>query len=268
MADFLHALEDNDGIITREMLARWPTQCVMYGKSSQELLKDIKAPHWRTQKIGTRRKLRVLVYIGDPDAGKSWGIHHFVAKHFPEEPMYIANWSKPWCAMESYAGQRFVLFDDFAGQLDINLMKNLLDYHPTDVRVLYRGNAPFVPEWIFITSNKEPEQWWPFADAKDVTAIKRRFTQVFRFTGDKEKGYKKETVVNAVPWWRKETREYPWGQQEEQSLLDGTERVDPVPMVLGGVRPQPAAVGPQRPAHPNAAVLQGREDPEFVNVVD
>lgn len=202
------------------MVEQFTTQAITYGARIEKVCKQLATAAWVPQAPGSRRKVRVVLYTGAPDSGKSRGVQEFLTQHLPGKRLFTASWSKPGEALVSYDGEDVVLFDDFAGQLDIHLMKTLLDVHPCSVRVMYAGNMPWIPTWIFITTNRSIADWWINSYSVDVAAIERRITQSFDFVRTAEGNFQRTLVANNVPWWRKEQRPYAWKQVEEQTLLD------------------------------------------------
>lgn len=78
--------------------------------------------------------------------------------------------SKFWCG---YQAETNVVIDEFRGGIDISHILRWLDRYP--VRVEIKGSSkPLTAEKIWITSNLNPSDWYPDADAETVAALRRR----------------------------------------------------------------------------------------------
>lgn len=81
----------------------------------------------------------------------------------------------PW--FDGYEGQPDVLFDDYGGEYGIHYLKRLLDRYNMKVQVK-GGFSWWTPKRIFLTSNTEPQHWYPEAARIDNDAILRRITRI------------------------------------------------------------------------------------------
>lgn len=78
--------------------------------------------------------------------------------------------SKFWCG---YQGERHVIIDEFRGGIDIAHLLRWLDRYP--VRVEIKGSSrPLAAEKFWITSNLDPQYWFPDCDLATFEALKRR----------------------------------------------------------------------------------------------
>jgi len=106
------------------------------------------------------------VYWGRTGTGKS-------RRAWEEAGMdaYIKNPNtKYWCG---YSGQKNVIIDEFSGMVNITNMLLWLDRYPLIVEV--KGSAvPSEFENIWITSNIDPENWYPEARPEQIQALLRR----------------------------------------------------------------------------------------------
>ncbi|AJD07507.1 replication-associated protein [Odonata-associated circular virus-4] len=72
------------------------------------------------------------------------------------DSLYIKERGKWW---DGYAGQAICLLDEFYGWLPFGCLLRLLDRYPN--RVEYKGGSTqFTSDEIWITSNKEPKDWY------------------------------------------------------------------------------------------------------------
>ena len=114
--------------------------------------------------LGPKRdwKTTVTVLVGPPGCGKS----RYAAEKCTD-PYYKPN-GEWW---DGYTGQDQVIFDDYYGWIKYDEMLRCCDRYPHRVPVK-GGFKPFVSKEIYITSNKEVEEWYKF----DVAALFRRIT--------------------------------------------------------------------------------------------
>jgi len=110
----------------------------------------------------------VHVFIGPTGTGKSrraWDEAGLDA--YPKAPL-----SKWW---DGYRGQEHVVIDEFSGVVAITQILRWFDRYPVLVEI--KGSAiPLVATTIWITSNLEPEEWYPQIPQCQMDALKRRLT--------------------------------------------------------------------------------------------
>ena len=76
-----------------------------------------------------------------------------------------------------YNGQENIIWDEFSGaSCDIRFLLKLLDRYPLEVRGLY-SSYNFVGKRIWITSNINPDDWYPNAHSEHRAALKRRLQE-------------------------------------------------------------------------------------------
>lgn len=123
----------------------------------------------------------VRVYWGVTGSGKShraWREAGYDA--YPKDPR-----SKFWCG---YQGQSNVVIDEFRGGIDIAHMLRWLDCYPCHLEI--KGcSRPHEASNFWITSNVNPDDWYPEMDHLTRDALFRRFFVIEEF---------KEAYVPAV----------------------------------------------------------------------
>jgi len=131
---------------------------------------------WKNLNAPNEREApQVYVFWGDAGAGKTrrvWDNH-------PAEDIWVYG-GGGW--FDGYIGQEVALFDDFHGsELNLNLLLRVLDRYPLSVPI--KGSfTRWCPRTIYITSNLDPNTWYPNVDSARLAALRRRFTTVSRFT--------------------------------------------------------------------------------------
>ncbi len=132
----------------------------------------LKEYHVLTQKV---RKWvpEVYVFIGKTGTGKT-------RKVYEDSPDIYVHPGGKW--FDGYDGERDVLFDDFGPTygISVTLLLRLLDRYPMTVEIK-GGHINFAPRKIYMTSNLEIEEWWPFIDNCHIEAVNRRITEIERF---------------------------------------------------------------------------------------
>ncbi len=116
---------------------------------------------------GLRHDLRVSLFLGIPDSGKTW------AAHAEDPDLYAVPLGKAlW--FDNYTGQKTILIDDFCGEMPLVDLLRLLDIYP----VLLPVKGSFV--WlratrVIITSNTPLEEWYDYVGRRDsLAALVRR----------------------------------------------------------------------------------------------
>lgn len=78
---------------------------------------------------------------------------------------------------DGYDADEHILFDEFEGQIPFTEFKQLIDKGPIQLEVKH-GNKWRLCRHIWITSNKPPEEWYPWLTASERTQLMRRLTDV------------------------------------------------------------------------------------------
>jgi len=101
-------------------------------------------------------KPSVVLLIGESGSGKSW----YARKHYPAAYRWALGNGGNSLWMDNYEGQDVCVIDDYNGQIPFRTLLNLIDFHPYSMQ--YKGGTcqVHVKTWV-ITSNLEPEDWYP-----------------------------------------------------------------------------------------------------------
>lgn len=115
-------------------------------------------------------KSEVIVYWGETGSGKTRR-----AMESDNAPTWIYS-SDGW--FDGYVGDEIVLFDDFGGhEFKITYLLKLLDRYPMRVRIK-GGFVQWCPKTIYITSNVDPNLWYPNARQQHRDALARRIEKI------------------------------------------------------------------------------------------
>lgn len=135
------------------------------------------------------RAPEVRIYWGDTGTGKSRRAffearHHrgtagHCSPYFASLPAERARGASGW--WDDYEPGEPVVINEYQGQWDLSTFKQLLDRYP--MRVAVKGSfVPFNSDLIILTSNKNPEDWYPEASQADRDALRRRYSVVEHFS--------------------------------------------------------------------------------------
>jgi hypothetical protein len=91
---------------------------------------------------------------------------------------------------EGFQNQKFVIIEEFAGQIPIHQLKQMLDKY--DYRVEVKSSSSrFAPEVVVITSQRPYREWYTAPSRtinnsivrfeQDLAALKRRFTHIYTY---------------------------------------------------------------------------------------
>jgi len=101
-----------------------------------------------------RDGMKVITIIGETGIGKSFAAHECYPK------MYMPFYGNSGLWWDGYTGQDVVLIEEFRGQVPLQKMLQILDPYP--LRVEVKGGAiPARYKLVIITSNTEPQDWYP-----------------------------------------------------------------------------------------------------------
>lgn len=117
----------------------------------------------------------VIVLWGKTGTGKTrsvWDYHSL-------NDIYVHTGTE-W--FNGYSGQPIVLFDDFNGsEFKLAYFLRLLDRYPMQVQIK-GGYVNWVPKTIYITSNKNPTEWYSNCHEEQRQALFRRLKEIKEFT--------------------------------------------------------------------------------------
>jgi len=147
-----------------------PREYVKFHKGLHALRAALDQPAHR------RLDKRVYVLVGPSRTGKtSWAYENVSEGHLYKVPLQAdkALW------FDGYEGEEAVLLDDFRGEIGFQQLLRLLDHWPE--RVPVKGSfVTFQPALVIITSNIEPECWYPSLGPDAQDPLLKRLTRVWR----------------------------------------------------------------------------------------
>lgn len=133
------------------------------------------------ERVAEYRPLTVNVYWGETGLGKSRRARHeaeLVGGGLYSVDVPDKAGASKW--FDFYGGQRSILIDDYNGEFAINWFKRFLDGYPMILPIKGAFTLREVTH-VFITSNHNPDDWYPDVSQVDRDALRRRYTYVCRF---------------------------------------------------------------------------------------
>lgn len=115
-------------------------------------------------------KSEVTVFYGPTGVGKT----KICNERFPDAYWIYPQQNGKW--LDGYDSHEIVIIDEFYGWFPHNYMLRLLDRYPMKVETK-GGYVEFIAKKIFITSNKEPFEWYPKM-AESFPQLSRRIDNV------------------------------------------------------------------------------------------
>lgn len=113
--------------------------------------------------------LQVHLFTGRPGTGKT-------REAYSIDPFLFALPVGKDLWFDNYMGQSTVLIDDFAGNVGLTQLLQILDRYPVQVPVK-GGFVWWCPNVIIITTNVPLEQWYDYSSRQDsLAALQRRIT--------------------------------------------------------------------------------------------
>lgn len=120
--------------------------------------------------------LDVILYFGEPGAGKTWNAFANFPGIFRKSP------DSTW--FDGYTGQTSALLDDFAGaasKMSLVFLLQILDKYPLLLQTK-GSHVSWNVDTIVITSNIHPRMWYKWEDRENqYKSLARRFTKVVYF---------------------------------------------------------------------------------------
>jgi hypothetical protein len=122
---------------------------------------------------GWRREINVFCYWGDTGTGKT-------RRAFDEagERFYIKNPNTKW--WDGYKGEENVIIDEFDGLIGITYLLRWFDIYPCTAEIK-ASQVALKALNFWITSNKDPREWYPNATIQQNAALLRRMKTIIHF---------------------------------------------------------------------------------------
>lgn len=137
----------------------------------------------------------VIVYYGPTGTGKTWK-----AYHHRQDVFKVPTYDMKTLWFDGYDGESCILLDEFHGQLDFNLLKQLLDRYVSQWPV--KGSFIY-SQWntVLLTSNKHPMEWYSQQSIDEWKQLERRITTLteMKDVWDEDAGRSGQVILAAHP---------------------------------------------------------------------
>lgn len=161
------------GMSIADVVKRCPVQYVKYYKGLERLM-NFYIPDRTEPPI-------VNVYFGDTGCGKTRrAVQEFAGHDYYKWDPQCGQW------FDGYIGQKYVIFDEFRGQLPFGMMLSLLDRYTCKVQ--YKGGMiKFVATHIIITSPLHFSEWYHLSDTDGkYFQLDRRITSCINLSPEED----------------------------------------------------------------------------------
>lgn len=138
----------------------------------------------KIEDVCSRKSIRVEMtkgrwYFGPTGSGKS----HTVFENFSPETHFVWKNDKGW--WDGYTQQPTVIINDFRGEIEFNLLLQIVDKWPFSVPRRGREPIPFTSGLVLVTSSLPPHKIYRELGGDDIRQLWRRF-EIIRIGKDRE----------------------------------------------------------------------------------
>lgn len=153
---------------------------------------------WKVQDLF--RNVEVTYIYGNPGFGKTTLVYD-LAGCKPSDIYVVTRYSDKFMFSE-YRGQKYILFDEFYGQIKpITYLNKLLEPAPIDLRIM-NGTYPAMFEKVFIVSNYSLKEIYKTEQEEvkiSYDAFCRRINKIYYFYSPFKYRIEKDTVFEEIP---------------------------------------------------------------------
>lgn len=161
-ADVLNAAKS--GMTEIELWEKYPGHMSHYHKSVKSYM--------MAKTLGERQQPKIVVLWGPPGTGKSHKATQIAKTVGTAYRWQSSPGGSVWFDGYDPITHKVVILDDFKGGMPYTMLLRLLDRYPMHVEG--KGFCvPFNPEWIIITSNHPPNEWYFKGAEKDFNGVEK-----------------------------------------------------------------------------------------------
>lgn len=161
-----------NGMKMIDIVEKYPAQSLRY---MNNITKMISIFNDNKAKNTPFRKVTVHVLFGETGCGKTSSVFKDCS---PEIPYQLLKSSGSTIWWEHYQNDKIILIDDFYSWISWNEILRILDGYPLALNVKHSSAHAFY-DTVYITSNSEPNDWYP--NIVDKSALFRRINYIYHF---------------------------------------------------------------------------------------
>lgn len=154
-----------DGYSDMELLMEFPSQSQRYFHNIEKIRQTVLAEYYSKN---LRHNLKAIFISGNPGVGKTRYIYD---RHNIEDIYRVSDYKNPF---DNYKGQKILVLDEYANQLNIQLLLNVLDIYPFLLPARYTDKWACY-EKVYVISNYDFDELFRYCDISIYQALKRRF---------------------------------------------------------------------------------------------
>lgn len=169
------AAASESGMKVAEIARKYPIEFIKFAKG-------IQLHHGYVQRKYEEAERRFIILWGESGSGKSWGARRIIG----DDSYYIPESNnQSHLSFETYDGEQWILMEEFNGLgLYYDELKKITDRFPVVMRG--RGSSKEgLHIGVVVTSNVDPQFWFPKASEEDQVAMCRRAEHVYQCNRDK-----------------------------------------------------------------------------------
>lgn len=146
------------------------------------------------------RNIEVIYIYGQPGFGKTSFVYDLIGRNASD--IYVVTRYSDKFMFSEYRGQKYILFDEFSGQIKpITYLNKLLEPAPIDLRIM-NGTFPAMFERVYIVSNYSLKEIYKNEQEEIKTsydAFCRRINKIYYFYAPDKYRIEKDTIFEDIP---------------------------------------------------------------------
>ncbi len=207
------AIVEGAGLV--ELLTIAPTAILKWPNGVKLLIETV-----AIASVPEYRKVKTTVYWGKTGAGKtysaSWQQTHPSCHQAPSVQWSVRGIPKRW---PSYRGQKRLIIDDFKdSHMALGVLMSLLDEVRQELPIMTSHKLSAWTE-VYITSQFDPQTWYPGVEQERRDALARRINKVVHFT----KPWREQTPVIESDS-DSDSEQGEWGEETDEVMHGPVER--------------------------------------------
>lgn len=131
------------------------------------------------------RPIKIKCFFGESGTGKTTDALSYLSEKCGGLGFVFDLDTNSGDGYAQYSGERGLIINEFTGGLKLGALLKWLDDKTMNMRVLFGTVSTRNLEYIVITSNKAPYQWYGNANREQTIALFRRFDEFVHYSWDK-----------------------------------------------------------------------------------